>query len=92
MIYSCPFCGRTISRVVKDGITTCNHCGRVFDSSSYHKILSAAWMSRLHHLDDIEIIKSNYELTDYEADLIKRYVIDSCYSHDELIKILKSLS
>jgi len=88
MIYLCPFCGRKISRAIQDGITTCNNCGRVFDSSSYHKVLSAAWMARRDSLTEIEHLKAAYELTDCEAGLIKRYVVDECNSHDDLIKIL----
>lgn len=88
MIYSCPFCGRTISRVIRDGITTCNNCGRVFDSSSLHKILAAAWLVRLHHVEDIETIKANYELSDEEAAIIKQYIIDLSYSHDEFLKVV----
>jgi len=88
MIYTCPFCGRRVSRVIKDGITTCNNCGRVFDSSSFHRILSAAWMARLHDINDIDSIQASFELTNCEAAIIKKYVIDECYSHDELLKII----
>jgi hypothetical protein len=90
MIYLCPFCGKKVSRAIEDGITTCNNCSRVFDSSSHHKILSAAWMARRDNLFDVDCLKAAYDLTDCEAKLIKKYVIDECHSHDDLIKILNS--
>jgi hypothetical protein len=88
MIYLCPFCGRKVSRAIKDGITTCNNCNRVFDSSSYHKVLSAAWLARRDNLSDVECLKAAYELTDCEAKIIKKYVIDEGNSHDDLIRVL----
>ena len=88
MIYVCPFCGRRVSRAINDGITTCNNCNRVFDSSSYHKILSAAWLARRDEIIDIIALRAMYDLNDCEANIVSRCVIDQCYSHDELVKEL----
>ena len=88
MIYVCPFCGRRISRAINNGITTCNNCHRVFDSSSYHRILSAAWSVRQDNISDLDAIKLVYELNDCEAQIVKKYVIDDTYSHDELLKVV----
>lgn len=84
----CPFCGRRVIRAIRCGITTCNNCNRIFDSSSYHKILSAAWGVRRENIDDIECVKATYELTDEEADIVEKYVIMENYSHDDFIKIV----
>ena len=88
MIYSCPFCGRKISRAIRDGITTCNNCSRVFDSSSYHRILAAAWVARLQDMYNIEALQASLELTDCEASIIQKYVIEKNFNHDELIKVI----
>lgn len=87
MIYVCPFCGVRVSRVIKDGITTCNHCHRIFDSSSFNKILSAAWSARQDQISDPESLQSVYDLSKLEAAIIKKY---EDYSHDDLFKILNS--
>ena len=88
MIYACPFCGRKVWKIVKDGISTCNYCGRVFDTSSFHRILSAAWMVRRHQITVPENIQASFELTDCEIGIIKKYIIEENYSHDELLKVL----
>lgn len=88
MIYTCPFCGFNISRAIGNGITTCNNCNRVFDSSSYYKILSTAWAARKNNIYDVDCIKDIYELNDCEAAIIQKYVIEDGYSHDELLKVI----
>ncbi|RDJ35101.1 MAG: hypothetical protein DWQ19_09715 [Crenarchaeota archaeon] len=89
MIYACPFCGRKVWKIVESGISTCSNCGRIFDtSSSLHRILAAAWMTRLHQMTDSEAIQLSFELTDYETNIVKEYVVDKDYSHDELLKVL----
>lgn len=45
-------------------------------------------MSRLHHIDDINSIQASFELTDCEAKIIQKYVIEKNYSHDELLKVV----
>ena len=77
MINYCPYCGRKISRVIVDGITTCNNCQRVFDSSPYHRILAAAWLIRRQDVYDIETVQSICNLTSCEAGIVKKYVIDA---------------
>lgn len=89
MIYACPFCGRRLLRVIcKEGISTCTHCHRVFDTSSYHKILSAAWMVRLMDLYDPEAVQASFELTDCEMGIVKKYVIDEGLCHDDLLRVV----
>lgn len=88
MIYTCPFCGKKVSRAIRDGITTCNNCHRVFDSSSFHKILSAAWLSRNHDINHITALQEMCELSECEAEIVEKYVINECLSHDELLKVI----
>ena len=84
----CPFCGRRISRAIKNGITTCNSCHRVFDSSPYHKMLAAAWMARRENVYDLEALTACFELTPCEAAIIQRYIIDEDYCHDDFLKVI----
>jgi hypothetical protein len=89
LIYACPFCGRKLWKILcNEGITTCNHCGRVFDTSSFHKVLSAAWMARLHKISDPLVMQATFELTDGEIGILRKYVLEEGYTHDELLKVL----
>jgi len=87
MIYLCPFCGRDLDRKLIDGITTCSNCNRLFDSSSYHKILSAAWAIRRWHTT-LDKIVEKYILTDLEAAVLNHYVINLGYAHDQFLKVI----
>ncbi len=66
------------------------NCTRVFDSSGYHHLLSAAWECRRNKVT-IDEIKFKHELTENNCDLIQKYVIDSELSHDEFVKRIKSV-
>ena len=91
MIQLCPFCGYKLRRPLHDGITTCDHCGRVFDSSAYNRILSAAWMVRRWHIEDSNIFKSKFGFSETVVNLVENYVIDLGYSHDQLVATLKDI-
>lgn len=87
MITICPFCGHRIGRPIDDGITTCLNCTRVFDTSPYHRILSAAWLIRKQNLYNLEAIKGSMEdLTDCELQILEKYVIDDDMPHEEFLK------
>ena len=88
MIYLCPFCGRNLDYKLEDGITTCSNCGRVFDSSSYHKMLAAGWAVRRWHLYDLEALSKKCNLNPSEADILNYYVIALDYPHDEFCHLL----
>ena len=91
MITLCPFCGTSLSDKLRDGITTCVNCLRIFDSSDHYKVLSAAWAARRWHLDDASVLQRQpFELTIHEAALINEYVIQLLYSHEEFSKILEA--
>jgi len=89
MLRLCPFCGWNLKFPIQDGISTCNHCHRVFDSCPYHRLLSAAWLVRKQNLYNIEAIKSSCEdLSDCELEILEKYIVDEDCSHDEFLKII----
>ena len=92
MINFCPFCGFRFKHPIDNCITTCDNCGRVFDTSPENRLLSASWACRKNHIDYIEVIKDVYKLSDEQAVFIQKYVIDGCYSHDELVKLIKNVN
>lgn len=86
MMFVCPYCGIKLKTYLSDGITSCLNCNRTFDSSLYHKLLSASWYARNYHLD-IETVKSNYKLSDQEAEIVEEHG----YSHESFIKAIDKL-
>lgn len=70
-----------------DGIASCDSCNRLFDTSKYHRLLSASWMFRKWHIYDLDMLKEKCSLTDSEVQLISKYVIDEGMCHDEFITI-----
>ena len=89
MIVLCPFCGYSLSEKLNDGISTCENCNRVFDSSDRNRILAASWAARRWHLNDAQVLESKFNLTRDECCLINQYVIQLLYSHDEFSKMLE---
>lgn len=85
----CPYCGHILEQPLLDGISTCSNCNRIFDSSDHNRILSAAWHARRTcvTLEDLE--RFDY-LTGDQIKFIEDYVVDSGYTHDELLKFLKN--
>lgn len=88
MIRLCPFCGYSLSRTLTDGITTCDNCCRVFDSSPYHKTLSASWVARKWYIHDPEMLKAKFGFSDSEIDPVWEFVIMGGMCHDEFLKVL----
>ena len=70
------------------GISTCDSCSRVFDSSDYHIALSAAWVVRRWHIYDSETLKHKFGFSDFIVDLVSECVIDEGMCHDDFLKIL----
>ena len=92
MIVLCPFCGNKLGQKLRDGITTCDHCQRVFTSSSANKLLSAAWNVRNWHVYDLEILRKQCELTDEELTFVKKHILEDQLIHDEFLKVLDTFS
>ena len=88
MIRLCPFCGWKLIQPLCCGITTCNHCNRLFNSSEYNQVLSAAWMVRRWHIDDYLYLQTKFDFPQEICSLVRYYVIDLGYSHDDLVRVL----
>jgi len=88
MIY-CPFCGHSLQQRLYDGISSCSNCCRIFDSSQKNRLLSAAWCIRHLNLETKDLLNYN-QLTSVELEFLEKYVFDKGYSHDELLKVLKT--
>jgi hypothetical protein len=89
MILLCPYCGIKIRRPFRDGISSCDRCQRIFDGSSYHKILSAFWMHRNWHVN-LDVIQHHCELDEAESATIAKH-IDQEYSFDQFLAIVKQI-
>lgn len=91
MIILCPYCGHKLSKMLANGISSCDTCGRTFDSSSFYTMLSASWAVRRWYMIDRDSLKNKFELTDSEADVVCELVIDQCFDHDEFLEAIKKL-
>lgn len=90
MILCCPFCGICLREGLKDGLASCSHCSRVFDTSPYHKLLSACWYVRKHQVGDVELmVRAGF--SEPIALIAIAWVYEAHYNHDEIIKILTSM-
>jgi len=88
MITYCPHCGHNLPQAIVHGITSCNNCHRVSDSSPFHRLLSAAWLVRKRNIDSEEyLVQFGYSIE--EATLVIKLVADGCYSHEEFRDYLK---
>jgi hypothetical protein len=88
MIHLCPFCGHNLKTPILNGIASCNNCARFFDSSPFHRLLSAAWLVRRKDIvsrDHLESLGFGAE----EADLVITFVEEECYNHEEFMQVLK---
>lgn len=88
MILACPFCGFDFNNGLRDGVASCNHCGRIFDSNLTNLILSACWLLRKNKYANIEQLKNDMKISEEDT-----LLIDSLteLNHDELLKYLKKL-
>lgn len=88
MIILCPCCGFKLRCPLKNGISSCENCQRIFDSSSFYKLLSSFWMHKNWHVET-DVIKKHCDLTDDEANLIHERVIEKDCNYEELIDFLR---
>lgn len=87
-MHFCPFCGHELSVPVKDGSASCSHCSRVFDTSPYYKLLSAAWSVKRNPELTPKLLE-DYGFTEPEALFAHFFVSENCYSLQEFEVILK---
>jgi predicted nucleic acid-binding Zn-ribbon protein len=76
-----------LDRSIQDGITSCENCGRVFDDSPKHRLLSATWSCRKNHILYAEDVKDIYGLEDAQVAIVQTF-IDRSYSQDEVFRFL----
>lgn len=88
MIIVCPHCGFELLRELQDGVASCPHCNRFFNSSPFNKLLAAAWMLRRNHQVNLDKFKYETNLNDNEFWLVTTS-IDEGDNHTEFFKILK---
>lgn len=89
MIKLCPYCGHSLSCPLDEGITTCDCCNLIFESSDFHRLLSAAWMVRNWHVYDADTLRHKFKFSDYIVDLVDRYIIQGDLTHDEFLKVAR---
>ena len=88
MIVLCPYCGEKLSKKLLEGITSCDNCLRVFDSSSFHKILSVYWVAKKWNWCETTI-QAKFNLTPEELSMVAD-LISHGYHYDEFFQILKT--
>ena len=89
MIRLCPYCGHSLSRPLDEGITTCDHCNQIFESSDFHRLLSTAWMVRNWHVYDADMLRYKFHVPEYIVKLVEYHVMDQGLSHDDFYHIAK---
>ena len=92
MIILCPFCGHNLRNGILNGITSCSNCGRTFASTSFNRLLSAAWQCRSHQSVDSLDGLLNLGFTKKEAKLVVELVVDGCLCHEDFVERLKELN
>lgn len=85
----CPFCGGNLPQPIIAGIASCNNCNRVFESSPFTRLLSAAWLVRRRHIEHRDVLVQKLGYHPAEADLVLEHVVDGCCTHEEFFRILK---
>lgn len=87
----CPYCGHSLPIALRNGLSSCSNCDRIFDSSPYFQLLSAAWLVRKRYIWGVDRLKIECDLTQCQAELIEEYISEGAYSHDEFRKVLDKM-
>ena len=87
MILLCPYCGDKLNKILEDGISSCDNCQRTFDSSSFHRILSATWVAKKWNWCEATI-QAKFNLTPEELLMVVEFIHNG-YDYEEFYKILK---
>jgi len=87
MIVLCPYCGQKLSKALTEGISSCDNCMRVFDSSSFYKILSACWIAKKWNWCEATI-QAKFDLTPEELTAVSDF-ISTGYDYEMFFKSLK---
>ena len=92
MIYFCPNCGVRLKLPLKDGITSCENCPSVFDTSSRNLILATAWLIRRWKLEDKISLEARCGINESQFEFLNHHIIENNLNHDELISLLKTVT
>lgn len=87
MIYFCPYCGNNLERPLKDGISSCLKCKKIFDTSIKNNLLSAGWMIEKWNIYSLDIIQEKCDI--HNSLEIIQVFIDNEYNHDERLAYIK---
>jgi len=87
----CPHCGHNLPHPIVHGISSCNNCNRVFDSSPFNLFLSTSWLVRKQHIDDKDTLVQQYGYDPWISEVVVDLVADGGCSHEEVVKVLKEL-
>ena len=90
MIIACPYCGKYIPQILKDGLASCTHCNQIFDSSLKNRLLSASWLVRKNNYSIDQLI-SDTRLPEHEAILVHSFIGENCYSIEDFSRVLNRL-
>lgn len=89
MIYVCPHCGFSIPSGLHDGVSFCSGCNRIFDSSIYNQLVSAAWQIKK---ENITLEKLKWCLKDDDlAIFVSAFVLENGFTHEQFVALLKKL-
>lgn len=88
MIRLCPYCGRSIGEPLVSGLATCENCNQTFNTSDFHKALSAAWVVRRWRVEDRYTLAEKFEFPPHIVDLVEEHVINQMMTHDEFYFLL----
>jgi hypothetical protein len=91
MLQVCPYCGTEIPETLVNGLASCLHCHRIFESNTLNRLLSASWMVKKNHYHGVEQLISDTKLAEHEAILVYSFINDSCYSVEEFQKAMTDL-
>jgi hypothetical protein len=88
MINVCPFCGHELDAQLVDGVCSCNHCFRVFNSTFVNNLLSAAWVVKNEPTIGLEKLKFYTKLSDDVCLFVMFFINEQSFSIDEFVKFL----
>jgi hypothetical protein len=87
VIWHCPYCGHNLLTPINNGITSCQNCCRIFDSSPYHRILSLGWLARKQNVCSAEQL-IQHGFSEEEAN----FVMDNAdLTHQEFVQVVNGL-
>lgn len=90
MLQLCPFCGHFLSKPLTDGIASCTHCSRIFDSNPMNRLLSAGWLCYRKHYEEVEdLVREGF--TTEEAQVVISFVVGNQYDQQEFAEALKKM-